>query len=498
MGPSSEKTGPSSPRLMMEQGQTEAHTPHRVQASASSRWDESMDTSGSEGTLRMMLLLLAMACQRAAEPCDCPAGVEGHGVLWEEECLCLPSLAPTEDPEPATVFWVDTDSSGGGSESSPWGEPDWAQVDAALGTGHVELRFDAADTWSERLVVRREDAGPHRLVLAGRGHLRGDGGWTWSPEARATVPGILTPYDEGPVHRVTVRGFHVTGSRDKGIRWQAGDEVVVEDNLIHDNGGSPSISLEYSSRSGHASTSFSVRNNHVWDQRGECIYMGGSGGEDEPSHDLVVVEGNLVHDCRSALDTKHDGINIKDRIGEVRVQHNVVLGADWGLEVASPGLYSHNLVVDTEREGIQVNDGFGPVSDLDFQDNAVVRAGHDGFHIAPTTGEATGVSVSRLTVRESGGAGVLVGGEHSVELALDDLALLGNAVALDGWGVGGALSVGLCAVGLGDEVEERVFAGLADCEELEAEAMGSLAGQDGLLLTEDDGWLVEGWGARAP
>ncbi len=446
----------------------------------------------------MIFLLLAMACKPASEPCPCPDGVEGHAVLWEEECLCLPSLNPTEDPEPASIFWVDAEAEGEGSESSPWAEPDWEVVDTALAQGHVELRFDAYDTWSERLVVRRSDTGPHRLVLAGRGHVHGEGGWTWAPDVRATMPGVLTPYDEGPVHRVTVRGFEVTGSRDKGIRWEAGDEVLIEDNLVHDNGGSPSISLEYSSRSGHASTHFAVRNNHVWDQRGECIYIGGSGGEGEPSHAEVVVEGNLVHDCRSALDTKHDGINIKDRMGQVTVQHNAVLGADWGLEVASPGLYAHNLVMDTEREGVQINDGFGPVRDMVFKDNAVVRAGHDGFHIAPNTGAAERITVSRLTVRESARAGVLVGGEQTAELALDDLALLGNDMALDGWGVGDSLSVGRCAVGMGDVVDERAFSGLADCEELEAEPVSSLAGPDGLLLTGDDGWLVEGWGARAP
>jgi len=444
----------------------------------------------------LLPILSLLACHRAAEPCACPAGVEGHGVVWEEECLCLPSQPPTEDPVPASVFWVDADEAGDGSEASPWSRPGWESVDTALGRGDVELRFDAADTWPERLVVERADSGPHRLVLAGRGHVRGASGWTWDSSARATVPGILTPYDGGPVHRVTVRGFDVTGSRDKGIRWKAGDEVIIEDNLVHDNGGSPSISLEYSSRSGHASSHFAVRNNHVWDQQGECIYIGGSGGDDEPSHALVVVEGNLIHDCRDAWDTKHDGINIKDRLGHVTVQHNAVLGADWGLEVASPGLYAHNLVVDTEREGIQVNDSFGPVADLDFQDNGVVRAGHDGFHIAPTAGRAWGVTVLRLTVRDSRRAGVLVGGDHAAELALDDLALIGSDVALDGWGVAEALSVGLCAVGLGDEVAARVFEGIAECEEVEAAPVQSLTGPDGLLLTEDDGWIVAGRGAQ--
>ena len=221
---------------------------------------------------------------------------------------------------PTVTRFVDADASGGdGSQAAPWGSLDWGQLDRDLEQGHVLVVFDAGDTWAEALNIGRTDLGPYRVVLDGHHSRRSSEGWVEADGARAAVPGILTDFEDVVRSRVTVRGFDVTDSRDKGIYWRSGDDILIEDNLVHANHGTPAISLDYTSRSGHRSTSFVVRNNHVWDQVGECIYIGGAEGEDLDAHEQVIIENNLVHDCTHPLSTKHDGINIKDRIGEVTV-----------------------------------------------------------------------------------------------------------------------------------------------------------------------------------
>jgi hypothetical protein len=172
--------------------------------------------------------------------------------------------------------------------------------------------------------------------------MQGPIGSASTAERRAVVPGVHTSYDDIPRHRVTVRRLEITGSRDKGVYWRAGDDVVFEDLVVHDNRGSPSIYLEYVSRSGHASSRFTLRSSHIYSQKGECVYIGGSEGEDLDAHARVVIENNLIHDCRSRFSTENDGINIKDRIGEAVVRRNVVFHTDWGIELASPGLYTDN------------------------------------------------------------------------------------------------------------------------------------------------------------
>lgn len=222
-----------------------------------------------------------------SEPCAC---ADGHGVTLCDggdctSCQCLDFAPPTEDPVPAVTRFVDADASDGdGSETDPWAGPHWETLDRDVATGNVLVIFDAGDTWPEYLAIGRTDARS----------------------------------------RITVRGFDVTGSKDKGIYWRSGDDIVIEDNLVHANRGTPSVSLDYTSRSGHRSTSFIVRNNHVWDQAGECIYIGGAEGEDIDAHEVVVIENNLVHDCRVPFSSQEDGINIKDRIGSVTVARNVV------------------------------------------------------------------------------------------------------------------------------------------------------------------------------
>jgi len=421
------------------------------------------------------MLLVFVACRAPLPVCDCPDGVPGHAVVIDGSCSCLPHLAPTPLPEHATRFDL-----GSGDAL------DWDALDAALAEGDVVVHFARSGSW-ERLTVERTDPGPHRLVL--------DGGS--ETEGRATVAGVQTPFDERPRHRVTVRGFEITGSRDKGIYWAAGDDVLIEDVVVHENRGTPSIYLEYSSRTGVPSTGFVVRNVHIYDQRGECLYVGGAEGTDAPSHRGVVLENNLIHDCFADLDTKHDAINVKDRIEDVRVHRNVVLRADWGIEVASPGSYTNNVVIDTDREGFQVSDAFSPIADMTFIDNVVLRPGHDGFHLATDQARAPGLSMSRNTVIGARRAGVLVASGAGMDVAIEDMVVLDSAVAFDGWGDDASLSVERCRTAGNGEDFARIFEGVGACQPAAPVELDVVAGPDGLFFTDDDPWLVQG-GASLP
>lgn len=422
----------------------------------------------------MVLLVSMVGCGPVAPAiCGCPSGVPGHALVLEEACACLPHLTALPDPvEPIEIALAA-------------GEPlDWAALDAALAGDDVRVRFDPAGTW-DRLAILRTDTGPNRLVLDGGGG-----------SARAVVAGILTPYEEGARHRITLRGFEITGSRDKGIYWEAGDDVWIEDVVVHDNRGSPALNLQYSNRSGLPSSGFSVRNSHIYDQNGECVYIGGSEGEDLPSHTDVVIENNLIHDCRDPWDTKHDGINVKDRLSEVRVHRNVVLRTDWGIEVASPGLYTNNLVIDTDREGFQVADGFAPLRDLVFVDNTALRPGHDGFHIAAENAAASGLSLERSTVIGAGEAGLLVASEGGVSMDVQDFVALAGAVGFDGWGRS-EVTVEGCGVGGNGIDMQRSLGHVSGCTPLAVPDIRHPAGADGLFFTPDDPWLVVG-GAELP
>lgn len=421
-----------------------------------------------------MLLFLALACRSTLEVCSCPAGVLGHAVVLDDACSCLPSLEATPLPDDAVRF-----------ELSAGAEPDWGAIDEALATSDVIVRFAPGDRW-ERLAVLRTDTGPHRLVLDGGGGDR-----------RAVVEGVLTPFFEGPRHRVTVRGFEITGSRDKGIYWEAGDDVLIEDVIIHDNRGTPALNLQYSNRAGVASDGFTVRNSHIYDQRGECLYIGGSEGEPGASHTRVTIENNLIHDCYASLDSKHDGINVKDRLSDVVVTRNVVGRADWGIEVASPGVYSHNLVFDTGREGFQVGDAFAPIGAMLFQDNAVLRPGHDGFHLATERARAQEMHLAHNTVVDAAQAGVLVASDAGIDLLIEHTVVTGSEVAFDGWGTGADLQVADCRTADNGADFDRLFAGAGRCEGVGVPDVEQPAGPDGLFFTADDPWLVPG-GARLP
>lgn len=448
---------------------------------------------------RTMFVLALWACGGPSEPCAC---ADGHAVALCDDgscvCQCLPLAPPTADPEPATTRFVDADAvSGDGSAERPWPEPDWTALDRDVAAGHVRVVFDAGDSWPDRLTIGRTDPGPNRIVLDGHHSRRTPDGWVDAERARAVVPGVQSR--DGVRSRITVRGFDVTGSRDKGIYWHAGDDIVIEDNLVHDNRGSPALSLEYTSRTGHRSTSFVVRNNHVWDQSGECIYLGGAEGQDLDAHERVVVENNLVHDCSAAISTQDDGINIKDRIGDVRVSRNVVFATKWGIELASPGRVTGNLVFGTRSNGIHATDGWGRgLSGLVLEDNVILDAEEAGIYLNATNHTWSEVTLSRLTVIGARQASIELGGESGIDGRIDDVLLVGSAIGLDAWSPMD-LELGACTQHQTDLAGDREVAELAASCAVEDPRFGDLsapAGPDGRFFTDDDPWRSASGGAR--
>ena len=396
------------------------------------RYVSALSMALSMGLSSALSALLLGACGSGLSnaDCSCPASVEGYAFAAGERCLCMPVGDATPDPEPSSIVEVTDDE-----------EVDWDAINAALADGPVLVRVSGER--SDDLRVARTDEGPHRLVLDGGG--------------AAVVPGITTGYDDVAQHRVTVRGFEITGGRDKGVYWRAGDDVLIEGNVVHGVRGSPAINLEYANRTGLPSALFVVRNNHVYDQPGECIYIGGAEGEDVNAHERVVIERNLVHDCRNAFDSKHDGINVKDRIREVRVAENVVARTDWGIEVASPGDYVGNVVIDTDREGFQVVDSFQPFrGPMRFVGNRVFAAGDHGFQLI-TEAPADGIVIEDLYVADAREAGLQVGGASAPELVVRGLVVERSAVALDGWGDAARTEVEGCVSIDNDQGTDRMF-----------------------------------------
>ena len=448
------------------------------------------------------LFLVLGGCPAASEPCACD---EGQGVVLCEAgdcspCQCLGYATPTVDPTPVTPRFVDADASGGdGSESAPWATPDWAVLDADVAVGDVLVIFDASDTWPERLAIGRTDLGPNRVVLDGRHSQRTSSGWSDAGTSRATVPGILTGYDDVARSRITVRGFDVTGSRDKGIYWRMGDDIVIEDNLIHANKGTPALSLDYTSRTGHRSTSFVVRNNHIWGQTGEGIYIGGAEGEDLDAHHVVVIENNLIHDLNHPTSTRHDGINIKDRIRSVTVSRNVVFKTHWGIELASPSVVTGNLVFATQSNGLHITDAWGTgMSGMILEDDVILDGGEAGIYLNATHNTWNDVTLSRITVSGVVGAAVEAGGDGGITGTITDVVLADAKVGLDAWS---PMSFALddCTVSGVVLTGDRDFAQLAQGCVDAAPEFGDLtvpAGPDGRFFTEDDPWLSTRGGAR--
>ncbi len=408
-------------------------------------------------------LLLAASCVRPASPCACAAG-HGFQLAGSEVCQCLPPVEAEDPPEPATTFRVDGDEN-----------IDWPAIDEALALGHVSLLLSGER--EERLDILRTDEGPYRLTV--------DGG-----EGRAVVPGVHTLYEGPPRHRVTVRRLEVTGSRDKGVYWWAGDEIILEDLVVHDNRGSPSVSLEYANRSGHPSSSFVLRNSHIYDQHGECVYIGGSEGEDQDAHEAVTVEGNLIHDCRVLLSNKTDGINIKDRIGYALVRRNVVFHTDWGVELASPGLYAENLVFQTTSNGFHFNDLWGQGFDeVRLEDNAVIEPGEAGLRISADERPTDGLVIDRTLIVGAARAGVVLGAGTSLRLGLTDLHIEGSAQAFEGWGSPDLELTGCTLHDNEQRADDATSNAAAGCEA--AGSVGDLtvlSGPDHTFFTEDDPW----------
>jgi hypothetical protein len=467
------------------------------------RYHAEMRSPTGRSSAQLIACLLLWGCSAApSEPCAC---TNGHGVTLCDggdctACQCLTLAPPTEDPEPAVTRYVDADAIGGdGSETNPWAVPDWPSLDADVATGHVLVLFDAGDTWPEFLAIGRTDTGPNRIVLDGHQSRRTSSGWVDAEGTRAIVPGIRTGSDNVVRSRITVRGFDVTGSEDKGIYWRSGDDILLEDNLVHGNRGTPAISLDYTSRSGHRSTAFVVRNNHVWDQAGECIYIGGAEGEDIDAHELVVIENNLVHDCNHPLSSQDDGINIKDRIGSVTVARNVVFGTKWGIEIASPATIRGNLVFATRSNGIHVTDEWGlGSSGLVLQDNVILDADEAGIYLNATNNAWSNVTLSQLTVIGARQAAIEVGGEAGIDGTIDDVVLADSRIGLDAWSPTG-FELGQCTVHGTDLAGDRELAVLAAaCVDVDP-GFGDLdapAGPDGEFFTDDDPWVSASGGAQ--
>lgn len=417
--------------------------------------------------------------------------------------MCLP-LAPTDpDLPPTNTFYVDPDvgPGGDGSATAPWLELDWEVVDNALATGDVLVVYSALEmdgtspeAWPGPLTIGRTEPGPHRVLLDGLSLYNTDDAapvWLSNPtRARAIVRGVSTGYDNIARSRVTVRGFEVTGSKDKGVYWRAGDEVVLEDLIVHDNKGSPSVNLEYSNRSGLPSRSFVLRNSHVYNQIGEGVYIGGVEGEDQDSHEYVEISNNLIHHIWNyGHSTKYDGINIKDRILSVKIHRNVVFTVHWGIEVASPGVISQNLVFDSQSNGLHLNDYWGQgLSGLSLKDVTVLRAGENGIRLSADLKSALGVTMAGTTVLESTQAGLLLAASQGIEAGLDGLVLANNRVGMDGWG-DVALEVGDCLIDgnlINDAGAVKGVTKVCESGPLVFGDLSNPAGPDGIFFTTDD------------
>lgn len=168
------------------------------------------------------------------------------------------------------------------------------------------------------------------------------------------------------------------------------------------------------------------------------------------------------------------------------MRDNVVFHTDWGLEVASPGVYAGNLVLRTERNGVHVGDFFAPLGGLRFVDNVVIEPGANGLQLYAQRAPAGALSVDGAVVLGAREAGVMVGGTEPIEVALADVVVIGAAVGFDGWGLGSATLDG-CAVAANELDDDRNLDGLAaGCAQVELPDWSRPAGPDDVFLTADD------------
>ncbi len=466
--------------------------------------------------------LSSSGCDRrtTAVPCACES-VEGHGVSICDPggeacgpCQCLESEAVEPDGEFAAEFWVDAEAgeAGDGSTSDPWSTLDWDALDEALTEGDVAVWFSStaatgggAETWDAPLEILRSDDSDHRLVIDGRQQRNTDDqtpAWQAAEGThRARIPGVTTPDDGVKRSFITVRGFELADSTNQGVYWSAGDGVVLEDLVIHDNGSSPALYFEYANRVGAASTDLTIRNNHLYDVRGECIYVGGAEGEPFEAHQRVVIANNLVHHCGAQRFSgkKWDGINVKDRLDDVWVRGNVVFATHHGLEVGSTAVISGNLVFDTAEHGILLSDEWGVGHNgARLDDNVVIDARGHGLYLGADLEVVEELPVDGLTVVGARDAAVLFAGDAGLDATVRDVVLAQSGVAVDGWGSLN-LTVADCVVWENDRIGQRKAEAVAgDCADSDPGFVGTpleeterLAGDDGVFFTDDDAWRTE-------
>ena len=408
-------------------------------------------------------MMLALACHPGppgtGESCACDLGQGGRSCVNGDcgPCACLPSAPATPDPVGAVERSVDGSTSGDGSAASPWSEIPWPTVDALLATDDVVVHF-APGSYDE-VQVLRTDSGPHRLVL--------DGG---DRSARAVVAGVTTTEEAVKRSRITVRGFEIADSVSQGVYWEAGDEVILEDLVIHDNGTSPALFFDYASRSGMRSSDLAIRNNHIYDIKGECIYVGGSEGGDDPSLDGLLIERNLVDHCgiHGTHGDDWDGINVKDRISRAVLRENVVRSAHWGYQLDSPVDIDGGLVADVLAEGVMMGGGWGDGFDgTTITDLAVIRAARAGVYVGADRVDSLGLAFTHVTVADAQ-YGVNWAGDAGISGSLSDSLLTGGEPRRS-WG--------------DVDVSETNVATEASYADLD-----DLAGPDGLYFTADDGY----------
>lgn len=441
----------------------------------------------------MLILLLACGGRLEGVPCDC----DGHGVQRCDgddcgPCMCLPFVETPPDPAFAREFWVDAGAAGDGSADDPWGEVDWPAVDAALSGGDVAVWFSARagddpEVYDARLDVVRADTGPHRVVLDGRAWWRDGEVWRENEtRVRARFPGAGTSEERVKRSRVTLRGFELAESHSQGVFWVGGDGVVLEDLDVHHSRRSPAILFEYASRSGLPSTGITLRNTHVHEGTGECVYIGGAEGLGGPSHAELLIERNLIHGCGSQgiRGSQSDGINVKDGIRGVRIVENVVLDAHWGIEVGSPAEIADDLVFDVTDNGVHLADQWGDGHDgASIRDVAVLRAGGHGVRVGADFNGATGLSIDGLLVAGAAEDDLRFAGEAGITGEVRRAWLLGDTPVF-GWG---DVEVGFSDCG----VAGTPSGWLAGCEVVDSEIdLDAPAGPDGLFFTADDPWRV--------
>ncbi|MEZ4240566.1 MAG: right-handed parallel beta-helix repeat-containing protein [Myxococcota bacterium] len=437
-----------------------------------------------------MWTLALLACHRlptTSEPCPC---ADGHAARTCDgdvcgPCACLPAEPVPDDPAFATERYVDPDGpDGDGTEAHPWATLHWPDLDRALAAGDVRVRFARGTRAPDPIRILRTDPGPHRLVLDGD---------AWGQGPRASAPGVTTTEAHTKRSYVTVRGFDLSDTVDQGVFWEAGDGVVLEDLVVHDNGRSPGILFEYAARSGLPSADLTIRNNHLYDIRGECIYVGGADGTDGPGHDGVLLARNLVHHCGQYGHggDDWDGINVKDHVTGVVLRENVVYAAHWGLQLDSAARIEGGLVYDVRDHGVMMGGTWGDgYSGTVVEDLAVLRADGSGVYVGADEVPSRDVTVRRLTV-DASDAAVTLAGHARLSATLDDLQLTALGAALDGWGEP-TVDVSECHRQATPALGPFDVACPPDAVSLDTSAP---AGPDGRYFTADDPWLAADHGA---